>query len=380
MTPGGDTSKRIWVWLWLALRVYTLLCGALAAYFAGTNLHAIWERWDTQYYMRIASAGYSATDGTTTFHPLFPWLAKPFLLLGGPPVVGLLLVSSCATLALYLVFERLASLDHNLAKARTATFLFAFWPVSYVLYLPYSESLWLLFAVLSFIYARQNRWWLAGLAGTLATLTRQQGLFLLAPLAWELFAAEDYDLKRTLTRWRSWLPFSLIPAAYLGWIVYRTRVFENVTPDFSSFSNLISSTLVSPASHLVVRDYAFMWPWKAAYLAIQRALSLSYVNPWMDLTLGALFLLLIALAWRDLRTSYRIYVAVIAVVSFSFHTGMVPTGGAYLSLPRHLLLAFPVFIGLASRFEHRRVLIVMIPGIALMTFLLFGFFLVRLVP
>jgi hypothetical protein len=123
-----------------------------------------------------------------------------------------------------------------------------------------------------------------------------------------------------------------------------------------------------------------MWPWKAAYLAMQRAVDLSYVNPWIDLTFGVLFLLLIVLAWRDMRTSYRIYVVVIAVVSFSLHTGMTPTGGAYLSLPRHLLLAFPVFIGLASRFEDRRHWIVIIPGIAMITFLLFGYFWVRLVP
>ncbi|HEX7330911.1 MAG TPA: hypothetical protein VF290_05380, partial [Pyrinomonadaceae bacterium] len=90
--------------------------------------------------------------------------------------------------------------------------------------------------------------------------------------------------------------------------------------------------------------------------------------------------LLIVPAWRGMRTSYRIYVVVITVVSFSFHTGMTPTGGAYLSLPRHLLLAFPVFIGLASRFEPRRLWIIMIPGIAMMTFLLFGYFWVRLVP
>src|ERR1051325_7312977 len=146
MTTGRDTSKRIWVWIWLALRVYTLLCGALAAYLAGTNLLAVWERWDAVYFVRITSAGYSASDGTTTFHPLFPWLARPFALLGVPPVVGLLLVSSCATLLLYHMFERLASLDHSAAKARTATLLFAFRPVSYLLYLPYTEPLWLLFA------------------------------------------------------------------------------------------------------------------------------------------------------------------------------------------------------------------------------------------
>ena len=378
MTLSGDTSKRIWVWIWLVLRVYTILCGVLAAYIAGTSLLAVWERWDTLYYIRIATAGYSATDGTTTFHPLFPWLAKPLALLGGPPVIGLLLVSSCATLALYLVFERLASLDLDPIKARTATFLFVFWPVSYVLYLPYTESLWLLFAVLCFLYARKNRWWLAGLSGALATLTRQQGLFLLAPLAWELFATEGYEIKHTLKRWRSWLPFFLVPGAYFGWGLYRTLVLGDVKAE--SLSNWISSTLVSPASHLVVRDHTFMWPWKAAYLAIQRALSLSYINPWIDLVLGALFLVLIGLAWRGMRTGYRIYVVVIAVVSFSFHTGMTPTGGAYLSLPRHLLLAFPVFIGLASRFEPRRLWIVIIPGIAMMTLLLFGYFWVRLVP
>lgn len=380
MTINGYTSKISLAWIWLALRVYTVLCSALAAYIAGMNLLAVWERWDAVYFSRIVSAGYSAIDGTTTFHPLFPWLAKPAALLGVPPVLALLLISSATTLALYMAFERLASLDHDWTKARVATLLFIFWPASFVLHLPYTESLWLMFAVLCFLYARRGRWWLAGVAGALATLTRQQGLFLVLPLALELLAAERYDFKRSLARWRSWLPLVLIPLAYLGWILYRTLALNDVKPDFSSLRSFISSTLLSPASHILVKDHTFMWPWKAAYLAIQRALGLSYVNPWMDLALGFLFLLLIVLAWRGMRASYRAYVVLIAVVSFSFHTGMSPTGGAYLSLPRHLLLAFPVFIGLASRVEQRRLWIVIIPGAALMTFLIFGYFWVRLVP
>jgi hypothetical protein len=380
MTFNDYTRNRTWLWLWVALRTWTILCGVFAAYVANLTLLTIWERWDTIYYARIVGAGYSAVDGTTTFHPLFPWLAKLPASLGVAPVVALLLVSSGATLALYPAFERLASLDHDRTRTRIATLLFIFWPVSYVLYLPYSESLWLLFAVLCFLYARQDRWWLAGAAGALATLTRQQGLFLIVPLAWELLAAERYNFKNTLARWRSWLSLTLIPLAYLGWILYRALALEHVKPDFSSFNSLISSTLVSPASHLVVKDHAFIWPWKAAYLAIQRALSLSYVNPWLDLGLGFLFLLLIVMAWRGMRASYRVYVVLIAVVSFSFHTGMTPTGGAYLSLPRHLLLAFPVFIGLAARIEERRLWMVLIAGAALMTCLLFGYFWVRLVP
>jgi len=59
---------------------------------------------------------------------------------------------------------------------------------------------------------------------------------------------------------------------------------------------------------------------------------------------------------------------------------MTPTGGAYLSLPRHLLLAFPVFIGIASRLNLRWLWVVIIPGAVLMTFFLFGYFWLRLVP
>ena len=81
ITTNDYTSKGTWTWIWLALRVYTIVCSVLAAYLANTNLLAIWERWDTVYYSRIASVGYSVTDGTTTFHPLFPWLAKPLSLL-----------------------------------------------------------------------------------------------------------------------------------------------------------------------------------------------------------------------------------------------------------------------------------------------------------
>lgn len=380
MTTNSDGQKSIWMWIWSAIRVYTILCSVVAAYIANTTLLGIWERWDTVYYARIVNAGYSAVDGTTTFHPLFPWLAKLPALLGITPVISLLLVSSAATLALYPAFARLASLDQDWTKARLATLLFIFWPVSYVLYIPYSESLWLLLAVLCLLYARRDRWWLAAAAGALATLTRQQGLFLAIPLAWELFAAEQYDIKRTVARWRSWLSFALIPLAYLSWILYRTFALADAKPDLSSLKGVISSALVSPASHLVVKDHAFIWPWKAAYLAIERAMSLSYVNPWIDLGLGFLFLLLIVLAWRGMRGSYRAYVVVIAVASFSFHTGMTPTGGAYISLPRHLLLAFPVFIGLAARVEDRRLWILLIPGTVLMTVLLFGFFWVRLVP
>jgi len=364
---------------WLMLRVYTLLCGLLAARIAGTSFTRVWERWDAVYYARIVTNGYSADDGTTNFHPLYPLLAWPIAQITSSPILALLFVSSIATAALYLFFKRFASLDYPEASAKIGSLLFIFWPISYVFYLPYTESTWLCFAVLCLIYARQSRWWAAGVCASAATLTRQQGLFLMIPVAWELWETSGRSVKDLFKAWRSWSALLLPPVAYGLWITFRSIALGSFKPDFSSFGAFVYSTFLSPASHRIVEGQQFMWPWKAMYVAIQRALSLSYLNPWIDLTFGAIFLLLVAMAWRHIRPSYRLYVVVIVLVSFSYHTGMTSTGGAYLSLPRHLLLAFPVFVGLLPRLERWELLLLTSCG-ATMTFLLFGYFWGRLVP
>jgi len=363
--------------LWFVLRCYSLLCSFVAAQISGVTFLRVWERWDVVYYKRIVVEGYSASSATTNFHPLFSWLAVPLSFFWIDPIASLLIVSSLSTLFLYFAFEKLAEVDQDATTARTATLLFAFWPIAYILYLPYSEALWLVLAVICLYFSRKQQWWWAGLAGGLAVLTRQQGLFLLVPVGWELWSDARHDLKY---RWRNFLALTPIPLAYAAWVLYRTFVLGDTKPDTTSFRGLIASTLLSPARNQVVKDNEFMWPWKAMSLAIKRALQLSFANPWLDLVFGVFFLILVILAWSRLRTSYRLYVAVIVIVSFSFHTGMAATGGAYLSLPRHLFLAFPVFIGLGARLADGKPWIIWFAGTVVMTFFLFGFFWARLVP
>ena len=375
---SSDTKKLSLIWF--ILRGYTLLCGLLAARIAGNSFARVWERWDAVYYVRILTNGYSADDGTTNFHPLYPLLAWPFAEVTKSPILALLLISSIATAALYLLFNRFAQLDLPANQARTATLLLIFWPISYVVYLPYTESTWLCFAVLCLIYARRSRWWAAAICASAATLTRQQGLFLIIPIAWELLESNGRSLKQTVRDWRGWLALVLPVLAYGLWIIVRSAALGSFRPDFTSLGSLIYSTLLSPASHRVVEGQQFMWPWKAIYFAVQRALSLPFINPWIDLTFGGIFLLLVVAAWRHMRMSYRIYVVVIVLVSFSYHTGMVATGGAYLSLPRHLLLAFPVFPGVVSRLRLRIRPLLMILLSLVMTVMLFGYFWARLVP
>ncbi|WP_026370825.1 glycosyltransferase 87 family protein [Kallotenue papyrolyticum] len=368
--------------LWLALRLGLSLWAALISQFRPLTpieqrlalwppaapwsawlervLLAPWQRWDVPYYLAIVERGYRRDDGTAQFHPLLAWLAAPLTWLGLSPLLALLLVSSAATLALLIVLERLARLDLPPERARLAPLLLLAFPPAFVLFAPYTESLWLLWAVLCLWWARRRRWWLAGLAGGLATLTRQQGLFLLLPLAWELWAASERRWRVALARWRSWLALAPIPLAMLLWLVYRALALGDLRADWSSPQALIYSVLISPSASKVVPQQAFVPPWMALAHALAR-LAHAPLDIGTDLALGLFFLLLTALAWPCLRGGDRWLVAALVLVSFSYYTGPFYP---YMGLPRHLLLAVPVFIGLAARLKPQRVARVLLPGLA----------------
>jgi hypothetical protein len=281
--------------------------------------------------------GYRSDDGTTQFHPLLPVAAKPFF---WSPALGLLLVASLASLAFVIVFYRLAALD--IPNAETASRLMLAFPVSFVLFAPYTESLWLLFAALSFWYVRKERLWLAGASGALAVLTRQQGVFLVLPLAYELWERRD-------RRWTSWAALALIPLALAGWILYRSLNFSDVHPDFSNFNSLLYTTILAPSAHKVVEVQAMLPPWEA----LSKAISITQQYPTrgniLNLALGGVMVILAIVAWPRMRVSYRILTVILFVVAFAYHTG---PETPYMGLPRHLLLAFPIFIGSAPALER----------------------------
>lgn len=311
---------------------------------------ASWERWDTEYYLRIVAQGYRLDDGTAQFHPLYPWLAKPFFWLGDSPLLSLLLVSSLATLGLMFAFSRLAALDLPPIKVQQSLLYFLLFPPAFIFFAPYTESLFLLWSVLCFYWARKQRWWLAGVAGLLATLTRQQGLFLLFPLLWELWEAADRNPKQLWRAWKNWLSLGLIPLGLLGWIVYRAWALGDFNPNWADPQSMIYSIIISPASSQVVPDQAFWWPWQALWFALNHLWQTGELSLIIDLAVMAIFVIYLLLGWPSLRASYRIYSLVIVLVSLAYHTG---SFYPYMGLPRHLLLAFPVFIGLGNRLQQR---------------------------
>ncbi|HQE93108.1 MAG TPA: glycosyltransferase family 39 protein [Anaerolineae bacterium] len=305
-------------------------------------LLAPWQRWDVEWHLRILTEGYQAGNGTDAFHPLYPWLAYPLTRLGVDPLLALMVVSNLATLAFLFLFVRMVEWEAGPAQAQTASQWLLFFPLTFILFAPYNEGLFLLLSALTLLCARQRKWWWAGISGALAVLTRQQGILLVFPFIWELWEAHKGDARRMLRSWRCWLAIGLIPLALALWALYRALVIGGGQLSFASPYALVYSMLISSSADQVGGAYFIIWPWQAVYLALMRLGAAPDVDLIVNLTLGVLFLIVVFIAWPHLPASYRVYTLVTVLISFSYHTGMTHP---YQGLPRHLFLAFPVFMG-----------------------------------
>jgi Gpi18-like mannosyltransferase len=253
-------------------------------------------------------------------------------------------------LALLGVFYQLARLDHDPATAWIALLLLTTFPVAFILFAPYTESLFLLWAAATFYSIRRERWGLAALFSFLAALTRQQGIFLALPIAWGIWETSKKSNHEIRRIWFAWLAPLAAPAGLGIWGIYRIGYLHEGSLDFSNIQRLIYSALLSPSADKVIAGQAFRWPWDAFIVAISNAIHAPELNVFINLGLGIGFLIAFIFAWRYLKIADRLYSLAIIVISFSVTTGQY----TYVSLPRHLFLAFPVFIGLAEALQKSR--------------------------
>ena len=311
---------------------------------------APWARYDAVWFEQILTRGYIAGDGSTSFHPLYLWLSYPLYQLGVDASLSLLITSTLAALAFLWIFYRLARLDHEPATAWTALLLLTTFPVAFILFAPYTESLFLLWAASALYSIRCERWGLAALFSFLAALTRQQGIFLALPLAWGVWEASRKSLHGVRRVWYAWLAPLAAPAGLVAWGFYRIGYLREGSLDFSNVQGLIYSVFLSPSADKVIAGQSFHWPWDALIIAISQMIHTPDLSVFINLGLGIGFLVAFIIAWRYLKIADRLYSIAIILISFSVTTGQY----AYVSLPRHLFLALPVFIGLAAALQGSR--------------------------
>ena len=179
--------------------------------------------WDGLWYRLIARDGYEISEGTAkaAFWPLYPWLMEQGVRITGwtAESVGYL-ISNLSFLGALIIVYRIVSIDFDRDVARRTLWALALFPTALFFSAVYTESLFLLLAAGALLAARQGNWWVAGLVGLLAALTRSAGVMILLPFAVLFVKQHGWDIRR-------WFPHlfpAVLPAlgpAIFGWQLER---------------------------------------------------------------------------------------------------------------------------------------------------------------
>lgn len=154
--------------------------------------------WDFDYYASIAQYGYAAASANVhapslrvAFFPFYPLLIK---LAGGSDWAMLLIPNVCLFVAMGLLFV-LARRHLEADAANAAVWTLALGPAAMFFSYPYTESVFLLLCIAAFVFLESGSYWLAGVVGMAAALTRVPGfLFAIAPATQFVFGRRRISL------------------------------------------------------------------------------------------------------------------------------------------------------------------------------------------
>ncbi len=287
-------------------------------------LLALWQRFDTNWYLAIAQYGYTAQRSDVHFPPFYPMLIRiAGDLLGGRYLLVAGLISNLALIgALALLYQQAKQLFDAEVALRTIIYL-VLSPAAFFLFASYTESLYLFLVLLMFRALERDKWAMAGVGAALAILTRLQGIALLVPLAWV---------------WSQTIPRSILRGA---------RVVGAPLLAIGIYLGL--RVLIVPAS--VVPDWhvGFVLPWENYWYAMQVIFSdhLQVIDV-LNVLITSLFGLVLVLGWRKLPLAYSLYAAASWILLVAHRIETQPLG----SMVRFVLTLFPCFMLLGVWGKH----------------------------
>jgi hypothetical protein len=219
----------------------------------------------------------------------------------------------------------------------------ALFPAAFYHLAGYSESLFLLLALLTISAAEAKKWWLAGASLYLATLTRWAGIVLTVPLLWEVLSSVGW----------TWRPF-------------RPKQWYRRLGQLPSGALALAAGPLAVGSHLIYLSiagvmlpldaYPQLWHSKIAlpWVSIAKAIPFlsgadAHPTEAMGLVMLALFLALTILAIGELRASWWLFALASQLFFLSRVQDLRPLEGTL----RYLAVLFPIFVILALRVRNR---------------------------
>jgi hypothetical protein len=295
----------------------------------------LWQNWDAVNLASIARYGYFGPAGhvipnQVAYLPGFPIALHVVQLVVRQWTASGLLISFVAGGVAAVALGRLAELDYAPGSGRRAVLYLVAAPAAIFLAAGYTESLFLAFALCSWLAARKHNWMLAVLLAGAASIIRVEGLFLCAALIVEIGRRAGGQRARALAMF---VP-ALLPLA--GYEVYlRLR-----TGDWLAW---LHAEAAGWDRHLTNPVDAFRTAWTAGF-SREFTAPVNFVFQLEILTVLVGVITTVALLWYR-RWPEAIYAGLTI--------GSLATSVWYESVPRALLLLWPLWCGLAALAARR---------------------------
>lgn len=264
------------------------------------------------------------------FFPLYPLLMR-FLgsVTGNNYLAGLIISNFCLIVSCVYLY-RLAKLDSDEDSAIKSIKYLLLFPVSFILSGVFTESLYLALTLMCFYYARTGKWHLAGITGFFLSLTRSVGVLVILPLLYEglmPLLRENKNLKSLINSRHKILPLlylSLIPLGTIFFMIFNYYL----TGDFMAFTHAQVMWQRHAGNPL---DFLINGFHRNIYTAFEAVFA-------------AIVIFVLILFYKKIRFSYWL---------FCMYSIFVPLSTGIQSMPRFILVIFPIYILFADITKSR---------------------------
>ena len=309
-------------------------------------------QYDATAYLDIAENGYRNNFGAQAlpnyhWYPLYPLLIHVFGFVGYP--LAAFMISNIASFFAVYVLWLLVKEELGKTKAKKTIIYTLFFPTAFYFTMIYTESLFLLFSVSIFYFAKKNNWLLVGVFGFLIALTRMQGILLLFPALYIYLRSAGFKFNKIKTN----ILFLLgLPLGVLTFMAYEYFITGDALIQFKSAINFGKS---------------LSFPWEGILFSIRALfvdttlINLSYHMYTLVITFA--FIALFYFCYKRLKPEYTIY--------FALNMLVILISSNLFGFTRYMLIVFPAFMVL-STFDGKRAKYLILTAYILFVLLMAG--------
>jgi Gpi18-like mannosyltransferase len=370
--------------LWLVWRTCTLLTSIFAlnalpftvtfsnyALQEQSTLPVFWERWtnfDGGAYLILSDVGYQKVGLLQAYFPMYPLVIRGITAMitffGGHTSTEILNIRTIVALSVasvcsfFFLIVSYVYLRERFSKDFIFLFLLVFvtFPTSFFLHAAYTESLFLVFTILSLYFFKKKNWAMTSLMLWLATATRIVGIFLIPAFILELYFQQEEPTSfkkfvRSILHFlkSNGLPLFFITLGSLGLLNYMLYLFIYFKDPLLFFH--VQSEFGAGRQEKLILFPQVMWRYFKIFWTVRPIdwKYFTYIVEFVSAMSGVFFIGYMVKYIR--RYKITISEAVFCTVAFFLPT----LTGNFSSMSRYILVCFPFFIILTHWLYKRKI-------------------------